>query len=165
MQVLSLYSINRGLKDLIREDLQKQMEPPVAVAFTLYGRTDLPKHYLVSAGLAVSAGSRLSNFIGMVKEVDDSGKGSGFSFADLAADKAGVRMGESAAGSLETALAFQQRMGEIGGEPDLCPRFEGLPEGIRELEFRKRYTDLDSKSYALINTEIDKRIKDCAVYR
>jgi hypothetical protein len=165
LQVLSLYAIRRGLKDLVHEDMQKQMEAPVAVAFTLYGRTDLPKHFLVSAGLAVSAGSRLSNFIGIAKEVDDSGKGSGFSFADLAADKAGVRMGELAAGSLETALIFQQRMGEIEQETDFMPRIDGLPEGIRKLEFQKRYRDLDSESYALVNDEIDKRINDCPVYR
>lgn len=165
LQVLSLYSIQRGVKDLIHEDLQKQMEPPVAVAFTLYGRTDLPKHFLVSAGLAVSAGSRLSNFIGMVKEVEDSGKGSGFSFADLAADRAGVRMGEAAAGSPAGALDFQQKMGEAGRETDFMPDINGLPEGIRELEFRKRYNDLDSESYARVNAEIDRRIKDCNVYR
>jgi hypothetical protein len=165
VQVLSLYAVRRGLKDLVHEEIQKQMAPPVPVSFTLYGRTDLPKHFLVSAGLAVSAGSRLSNFIGIAKEVDDSGKGSGFSFADLAADKAGVRMGELAAGSLETALIFQQRMGGIEQETDFMPRIDGLPEGIRQLEFQKRYTDLDSNSYALVNGEIDKRINACPVFR
>ena len=165
LQVLSLYAIRRGLKDLVHEDMQKQMEPPVAVDFTLYDRTDLPKHFLVSAGLAVSAGSRLSNFIGIAKEVDDSDKGSGFSFADLAADKAGVRMGILAAGSLETALIFQQRMVEIEQETDFMPRIDGLPEGIRKLEFQKRYRDLDSESYALVNGEIDRRINACPVFR
>jgi len=165
VQVLSLYAVQRGLKDLVHEEIQKQMESPVPVSFTLYGRTDLPKHFLISAGLAVSAGSRLSNFIGIAKEVDDSGKGSGFSFADLAADKAGVRMGELAAGSLETALIFQQRMAEIEQETDFMPLIDGLPEGIRKLEFQKRYTDLDSGSYALVNAEIDKRINACPVFR
>jgi len=165
VQVLSLYAVRRGLKDLVNEEIQKQVDPPVPVTFTLYGRTDLPKHFLVSAGLAVSAGSRLSNFIGIVKEVDDSDKGSGFSFADLAADKAGVRMGELAAGSLEAALIFQQRMGEIEQETDFMPRIDGLPEGIRKLEFQKRYRDLDSGSYTLVNEEIDKRINACPVFR
>ncbi len=165
VQVLSLYVVRRGLKDLVHEEIQKQMESPVPVAFTLYGRTDLPKHFLISAGLAVSAGSRLSNFIGIAKEVDDSGKGSGFSFADLAADKAGVRMGELAAGSLETALIFQQRMAEIEQETDFMPSIDGLPEGIRKLEFQKRYTDLDSGSYTLVNAEIDKRINACPIFR
>ncbi len=164
-QVLSLYSIRRGLKDLVHEDLQKQMEPFVAVSFTLYDRADLPMHFLVSAGLAVSAGSKLSNFIGLAKEVEDSNKGSGFSFADLAADKAGVRMGEIAVGSPEKAMAFQQRMAEIEQETDFMPLIDGLPEDIRRLEFKKRYTDLDSESYAMVNDEIDKRIKDCRIYR
>ncbi len=165
LQVLSLYSIGRGLKDLVHEDFKKQMEPFVAAFFTLYGRTDLPKHFLISAGLAVSAGSKLSNFIGIAKEVDDSDKGSGFSFADLAADKAGVRMGELSAGSPDQAAVFQKRMSDIEQETDFMPLIDGLPEGIRKLEFRKTYTDLDSESYAMINYEIDKRIKECPVYR
>jgi len=164
-QVLSLFSINRGLKDLVHEDIQKQMDPFVATSFTLYGRTDLPKHFLVSAGLAVSAGSKLSNFIGLAKEVEDSDKGSGFSFADLAADKAGVRMGELAAGSPDQAVLFHQRMGEVEQETDFMPLIDGLTEGIKKLEFRNRYSDLDSESYAMVNDEIDKRIKDCPVYR
>lgn len=45
------------------------------------------------------------------------------------------------------------------------PDIGGLPEGIREIEFRKRYNDLDSESYARVNAEIDRRIKDCPVYR
>ncbi len=165
LQVLSLYSINRGLKDLVHEDIQKQMEPHVVASLALYGRTDLPKHFLVSAGLAVSAGSKLSNFIGLAKEVEDSDKGSGFSFADLAADKAGVRMGESATGSSTQAALLQQKMGEMERETDFMPLIDGLPEGIRKLEFRNRYNDLDSESYAMVNDEIDKRIKDCPVYR
>jgi hypothetical protein len=165
VQVLSLYAVQRGLKDLVHEEIQKQMAPPVPVSFTLYGRTDLPKHFLVSAGLAVSAGSRFSNFIGIAKEVDDSGKGSGFGFADLAANKAGVRVGELAAGSLETALIFQERMGRIEQETDFMPRIDGLPEGIRQLEFQKRYTDLDSGAYTLVSAEIDKRINSCLVFR
>lgn len=164
-QVLSLYSVQRGIKDLVHEDIQKQMEDPVPVSFTLFNRTDLPKHFLVSAGLAVSAGSKLSNFIGIAKEVEDSDNGSGFSFADLAADKAGVRMGEAATGSLDQAILFGQRLSEIDRETDFMPVIDGLSEGIRKLEFRKKYTDLDSVSYAMINDEIEKRINDCPVYR
>ena len=164
-QVLSLYSVQRGIKDLVHEDIQKQMEAPVSVSFTLFNRTDLPKHFLISAGLAVSAGSKLSSFIGIAKEVEDSGNGSGFSFADLAADKAGVRMGELATGSLDQAILFGQRLSEINLETDFMPVIDGLPEGIRNLEFRKKYTDLDSGSYAMVNDEIDKRINDCPVYR
>ena len=164
-QVLSLYSVRRGIKDLVHEDIQKQMEDTVPVSFTLFNRTDLPKHFLISAGLAVSAGSKLSSFIGIAKEVEDSGKGSGFSFADLAADKAGVRMGGLATGSLDQAILFGQRLSEINLETDFMPVIDGLPEGIRKLEFRKKYTDLDSDSYAMVNDEIDKRINDCPVYR
>lgn len=91
--------------------------------------------------------------------------GSGFSFADLAADKAGVKMGEIAVGPPEQVVLFGKRMGAIEQETDFMPLIDGLPEGIRKLEFKKKYTDLDSKSYIMLNEEIEKRIKECPVYR
>ncbi len=79
----------------------------------------------------------MSNLIGIAKEVDDSDKGSGFSFADLAADNAGVKMGEIAVGHPEQAVLFRKRMGAIEQETDFMPLIDGLPEGIRKLEFKK----------------------------
>ncbi|MBU1697468.1 MAG: hypothetical protein KKD21_10565, partial [Proteobacteria bacterium] len=59
-------------------------------------------------GFAVSAGSQLANFIGLAKEVEDAD--GGFGFADLAADKAGVKMGRLAIAGQNQALLFQDRM-------------------------------------------------------
>jgi hypothetical protein len=165
LQVLSLYAVNRGVKHFINTDIQPQMKSSVKKKVTLYGRSDLPQHFLVSAGLAVSAGSRLANFIGLAKEVEDADGGSGFSFADLAADKAGVKMGEVAIASQKQAFLFQDRMTAIKMETEFMPSIDRLPEGIMELEFKKKYTDLDSASYAMVNNEIDKRIRNCQVYR
>ncbi|WP_300456120.1 hypothetical protein [Desulfobacula sp.] len=165
LQVLSLYAVNRGVKHFINTDIQRQIKPAVKKRVTLHGRSDLPQHFLVSGGLAVSAGSQLANFIGLAKEVEDADGGSGFSFADLAADKAGVKMGDMAIASPEQALLFQDKMAAIKTETEFMPPIDRLPEGIMELEFKKKYTDLDSDAYTLINNEIDKRIRNCQVYR
>ena len=64
--------------------------------------------------------------IGELKELLDSNEGgSGFSFADMAADAAGVRFAE-------TFLAaprgdWRPMLARIGGEADLMPALDGLP--------------------------------------
>ncbi len=165
VQVLALYSVRIGIKDFVGLDLQRRIKPRVPVTLTIDGRRDLAQHYLVSAGIAVSAGSRLSSFVGLAKEVDDADRGSGFSFADLAADKAGVKTGTLAVASSEQAARLQKRMKSVLTESDFMPDITHLPEGIREMEFRRRYTDLDSETYALVSEEIDRRISACPVYQ
>jgi len=165
LQVLSLYSTNNRINDFIRKERQDEIRRPVRVTMILKGRDDLTKHYLVSAGISVSAGSAIANFIGLAKEVDDSDGGSGFSFADLAADKAGVTLGEHAIASTNNARLLQKKMSGALKEPYFMPAIDRLPEGIMKIEFKKKYKNLDSKTYALVNDEISSRIKKCRVYQ
>jgi hypothetical protein len=52
---------------------------------TLRGRTDWPRHFSLSAALAVLENSLVSDAGGLIKEqVDVLAKGSGFSFTDIA---------------------------------------------------------------------------------
>jgi hypothetical protein len=97
--------------------------------------------------------------------LDDSRGGSGFSFADLAADRAGVRFAEMAIGSSQQAKLLQQRMGGNFKETDFMPRIDNLPEGIQELEFKRRYKDLDSETYRMVEAEIELRIVACQIYQ
>ncbi len=165
LQAMALYSIGKNPKDFVRADLQKDIAQPAEKRLVLKRRRDLPKHYLVSAGLSVSAGSKFANFIGLAKEVDDSDKGTGFSFADLAADRAGVKLADLAGASDQSAAAIQLKMASVTIESDFMPAIDHLPEGIMALEFKKRYVDLDSKSYALVNDEITKRIGQCSAFQ
>lgn len=57
---------------------------------TLHGRADLAKHFFISANLVVLTGSETSRSAGLVKELLDSHGTSGFSFADMAANRAGI---------------------------------------------------------------------------
>jgi len=89
--VLTFYVNQRGLDKVL-----PNAEPwPKAALRTvkLNGRDDFPKHFILSAAIAITADSPLSDVIGLYKEVKDSRGGSGFSFNDLAADRAGSRMG------------------------------------------------------------------------
>ena len=95
--------------------------------------------------------------------MDDSRGGSGFSFADLLADRAGVAMAEVAMG--KNAGALQAYMAGNLRESGYMPGFDKLPEGLMELEFRHRYEDLDSSTYALVDSEIARRISSCTIHR
>ncbi len=164
VQVLSLYGAGHRLDRLLKPEYKKSINRPVRTKLLLHNRTDLPKHFLISAALTVSADSRFANLVGLAKEIDDADGGSGFSFADLAADKAGVKFGELAVLSKESARLFQKRIHLLDDESELMPSISNLPEGIMELEFKRKYNDLDSAEYKLINNEINKRLNLCRLY-
>ena len=75
---------------------------------TMAGRGDLAQHFTVSAAVSAAAGAALADFIGLYKEIDDARRGSGFSFADLAADRAGTRLGQLATATEESARRLQR---------------------------------------------------------
>jgi hypothetical protein len=165
LQALSLFCLGRGVEHFVTQERAATLIPPERLPFTLWGREDLVKHFFVSAGIAVSGGSKLSNFAGLSKEVDDSSGGSGFSFADLAADRAGVRLAELATGSAQNASKIQEKMATVRTEDQFMPRIDNLPEGIMALQFKKRYSDFDSTAYTLVEDEILQRINGCPVYQ
>jgi hypothetical protein len=160
---LTMYALGMNINRFIDVPLE---QPVKSLHLTVLGRHDLVQHYLVSAALTVSAGSGLSAAMGVFKELDDSRGGSGFSFADLLADRAGIRLAEMATGTEPQARLLQKRMGDpLLMEKDFMPSIVDLPEGIMELEFKHRYQDLDSKSYRIIEDEIESRLSQCKVYR
>ncbi len=135
------------------------------VQLQLRGRRDLAQHFLVSAAITASAGSGMADFLGLYKELGDAMGGSGFSFADMAANRAGVEMAKLAAGSGKSALEVQAFLSGQVLEDDIMPRVDHLPEGIMELEFRRVYEDVDSEAYGLMEEEIKRRLKECRLYQ
>lgn len=132
---------------------------------TVLGRHDLAQHFTVSAAVTVSAGSGLANAIGLFKELDDSRGGTGFSFDDLLADRAGVQLAELVTETPNSARVMQQRLRGQLTESDFMPAIDNLPPAIMELAFKQRYRDLDSEKYALVDDEIERRIQRCPVYQ
>jgi hypothetical protein len=130
---------------------------------TLRGRGDLAQHFAISAALAAGGGSELADVIGVFKELSDSQGGSGFSFADLLADRAGVVLAEQALGS--SAAQMQRALAGRYEESLIMPPIGQLPEGLQELEFRSRYEDLDSEAYERVSRELERRIAMLPIYR
>ena len=107
----------------------------------------------------------MADAIGLYKEVDDSRGGSGFSFNDIAADRACTRFGELAAGSPESALKLQRRVGEGVRESDLMPAVKDLPEFMSEAEFKSRFGGIGAPQYKRMMEDIERRIAALALYR
>lgn len=131
----------------------------------LRGRHDLVQHFTISAALAVTTGQGIADVIGELKEVQDTGKGgSGFSFTDIAADRAGTRFAE-----LATSGGSSKRIqGLLAGSPAesmFFPSIEGLPEFMPADQFRRRFGNVGSPEYQSMISEIDQRINSLAAYR
>jgi hypothetical protein len=119
---------------------------------------------VVSAGLYASRVGGATLGIGELKElVDSAAGGSGFSFDDMAANLAGIRL---ATLLLETpAEGWTGILGRIGSESDLMPAIDDLPSGMTEAEFVARFGSLESPGYAAVIAEIERRIEALPLYR
>jgi hypothetical protein len=139
--------------------------PPGTGHVRLEGRQDWVQHFLLSAGLTASGGRGIAVFIGEAKEVQDSGKASGFSFTDIGADRAGVRFAEVALSSASAARRIQGVISKATREEDFFPKVSDLPEGLSAAEFKSRYGDRNSTAYKQLVAEIDRRIGGIPIYR
>lgn len=132
---------------------------------TLGRRHDLAQHFALSAALAAYAGSPLADAIGVYKEIRDARGGSGFSFNDIAADRAGTVFGELATRSADSARVLQQRVAAGVGERDMMPDVADLPDFMPEAEFGRRFGGIGAPAYEDMMGEIERRIAACALFR
>ena len=132
---------------------------------TLRGRDDWPKHLFVSAALTVITAITVSDASGLLKEEKDAAGGSGFSFADLLADRAGTTFATVAARSEASARALQARLDTGFRVDDFFPRADGLPEGIQDADFQARYGGVGGTGYRRLEEEIEGRVAACPAYR
>lgn len=131
----------------------------------LYKRVDMAKHFMGSAAITATGSGFLANMLGLEKEIRDSHKGgSGFSFVDLAADRAGMYFGDIATSSQENARKIQYAMSGIKDYTAFMPDVRDLPENIETKELVKQYQSVDSKASQKILKLIDDRIASSSVY-
>lgn len=158
--VLAIYLFDKDLAGLVPE--ARYWPRPRYVALTLFGRHDSAQHYGISAALAAWAGEPVADAIGLYKELEDARHGSGFSFADLAADRAGTRLGELVVGDskrLDAAL-----LGPFT-ESEIAPALLDLPENLNASEFRRRFGDTSDARYRKLTDVIEQRIAALTLYR
>ncbi len=132
---------------------------------TLNNRHDLAKHFVYSMALHILSEKGLSFSLGEAKEILDTDKGgSGFSFADIAADLTGIRFAELAIEDPQRAIVFQQRTASSIKEEDFFPAIDTLPEGLSEQAFKMQFTDINSEKYLLVIQGIENSISAMPIF-
>jgi hypothetical protein len=159
--LLALYVNGQDLAKIV--PTAKAWPRPQRHGVLLNGRADLAKHFIVSSALAAKAGGPLADAVGLYKELADARGGSGFSFNDIAADRAGTRFGEYAANS-DSARKLQRQARSGFGENDVMSDTQDLPEFMPEREFIKRFGGVDAPAYDKMMAEIERRIAALPLY-
>jgi hypothetical protein len=158
---LTLYATQRRLAQLTLTASAPAIAPaPETRILLLHGREDFAMHFLLSSLMASGMGGRLTDIIGTYKELSDETSGSGFSFNDLAADRAGVRFGQRA---LHDPLALQQRIQEGHTDDFFMPNAADLPEYLTPAQFNARFGAVGSPQYNGLMADIEQRINRLGV--
>jgi hypothetical protein len=157
------YANRRLVRDLDAEDVAAKRPPMHPI--TLRGRRDLAQHFTSSAALAAQGSSLFSDAVGLFKELTDANGGSGFSFADLAANRAGVRFAELATGDAEGAALVQQAAMSGLVEGDFMIDLQGLPETLHKAQFERDYGGTQGEPYLALVEHILRRIAGLRLYR
>jgi len=143
----------------------RSVEHIISRNYYLHNRNDLSKHLLISSALTAVADPTIAHTIGLEKEIDDSAGGSGFSFADLAADRAGIALANMGLEPGQQARALQQRLSRVRNENNFMPSINSLREGLQDIDFKTVYKNIDSAEYKRVIRVIDQRIARLAIYR
>lgn len=161
--VLAAYVNGKGIRD--PGVTGASAERPRQHAVLLRGRRDLAQHFMTSAALAAKGGGMLSNLVGLFKEASDAERGSGYSFADVAANRAGIRFARLATGRPADARALRAFAQRGLSENDFMPPIEGLPEGLDPQNFKADFGDPQSTAYRRLVGLIDGRIDARPLFR
>lgn len=132
----------------------------------LGGRNDLSRHYWVSAALTALSDAPRALTVGLSKELMDSTPGgSGFSFVDMAANSAGIRLAVAATRDANSAHELQTRVREGAEVTDILPSVEGLPENLSRDTLQSDFGGLGGTKTRRLLDEIDRRISRLPLFR
>jgi len=152
----------RSVYGSIESEAERKHRLEVLGLPTMNRREDLTQHFAVSAALDVLMGAPATESLGVLKEVSDSRPGgSGFSFADLTADFAGLALAEGLRAGTVSVDVLAKGF-EIG---DYLPSTEGLVEGLSNAEFAKRYGTITDRRFSDEANKLRAKIKALPGYR
>lgn len=158
--VVAAYTNRRSLATLLPDAAQ-----PRPLVVTLRGRKDWAQHFMLAAALAATGGDGLADQLGLLKEVDDADGGSGFSFTDLAAGRAGTRFGQLAVHAGAGAQSVQKAAARGLHESDVLPVIADLPEFMTAHEFAARYGGIGTPAYEKVVADIEQRLDTARLFR
>ncbi len=108
--------------------------------------------------MAAAVGEQAATSLGEWKELNDSlPTGSGFSFVDIAANRAGLKAARRALDP-EQSKRMLENLGRAT-EEDLLPNvLLNVPEGLSGMQFEDRYATLDHEVYRRALVLIDQQL-------
>ncbi len=144
----------------IEPDRQRHERIQVLGNLTMRGRRDWTRHFFVSALSVVLHGSRATRGAGIAKELFDAQGGSGFSFADMAANRAGIAFAVA-------VLNKNISLPDVGREfrvQAFLPPLDDLAEGLTASQLRRDYGGFGDPRFAAQLAQIDRRVIRLPIY-
>ncbi len=162
LQAVSLYTtklsgVETADQRLVRKQLAARSGPE--------GRVDLGTHFFAAAALSARFGPKHARTLGLAKERQDGEKydediGTGFSFADLCANEAGIEFAQH----MKTHFAAVVAANQIDLR-DYIPTVDGLDEGLRWSEVEEQYGGSQGHRFQSRLRRIRERVLGCEAYR
>jgi hypothetical protein len=145
------------------DPLYKDQRAALRQRITIHGRSDLPKHFAVSAALTVLTDEQRALAVGIAKELSDSqAGGSGFSFVDMVANKSGIRLAVVATKSQASARTLQFKIANAESPLAFMPEISELPENLPSSIFEAAFGGIGGQRTRDLFKEIDRRVNTCA---
>jgi hypothetical protein len=150
-----------GLVRAIESDKERSQRIKVLGQPTIWNRRDLAQHFATSAYLVAASGTQASAAAGLAKELLDAKGASGFSFADLAADRAGILF---AGGVVSRRFGLRSLLDGFQ-VVNFVPAVDDLPEGLTLAELISEFgTQEDGRFHEQLH-RIDERLLELPAYR
>jgi hypothetical protein len=128
---------------------------------TIAGRRELAERFFAAAYLTAALGSDAAFAAGIAQEQVDAQRPGGFSFADIAADRAGARFAANIVNN-RFPLRIVAQSFKI---ESFMPAIDGLAEGLSNDDFNSQYGSTTDPRFLAVVEEIDKRISALPPYR
>lgn len=126
------------------------------------GRFDHSLHYVYSMIIELTTNVSLSNKVGLYKELLDSEGGSGFSFDDLVADRAGTKFAHIA--TLDNKHAVHLQAWFASNEIILLPKLEFSKNQLQSNNFERYFGEGKNGEFEAMLERIDSAVDSLEMY-
>lgn len=155
----------RGVLTQAESDQERERRLKVLGKPTVRGRHDWIMHFAVSAALTSQLGPETAEQIGLTKEfLDARDGGSGFSFADLAADYAGVAFANRVL-DRENGKKLLAAVAEGFKGDDYLPKIDDLEDGLPAAKLHEKYGKSDDPRFLKHCEEVRKRVMEASALK
>lgn len=146
--------LTRELWTAIESESERSHRLEVIGTPTMWNRHDLAQHFVVSAALSVVFGPKAAREMGLMKEMADAQGGSGFSFADLSADLAGITFANHLRSSQLTLPDLANSFSIL----DFVPEPASLREGLTWKDFVRDYGSFSDERFRSEETKVQEKV-------